>query len=102
MIYNEFHRKKLLDSVIFKNKFSGKKQEEKRVRTPKHGTLQAVKLGLLQSCYCSVTDDLVFVHWNSMVAHQQAMMSRTAAKTNNCTLMKTQPTKRIPFRGIYT
>lgn len=55
----------------------------------KYRTLQAVKIGLLQSCYAQIRGNLIFVYWSSIVAHQQAMMMlRTAAKINNCMLMK--------------
>lgn len=52
MIYNEFHR----PTTGFSWSLGISSQEKmggKMSKNPKYRTLQAVKLGLLQSCYCS-------------------------------------------------
>lgn len=73
MIYNEFHRP--TTGFSWSSEISSQeKMGGKMSKNPKYRTLQAVKLGLLQSCYCSNQRRSYFCYWSSIVAHQQAMM----------------------------
>lgn len=102
MIYNEIRYKNYWIQLIFRNKFSEKKNRRKMSKNPNYRTLQVVNLGLLQSCYCSNQRQSYFYLLEQHRGTSAGNYDVENSSKNNHMLMKNKPTKWIPFREVYT